>query len=532
MKKVIGILLTTLLLMMPAQTFAEIYTVGEEISFEETLPTNGYIPLQLEEQEKLDEETSLEDGCPYMLRPFMAEEEEDLEFADVSKREYYGYTVLKKENLKYAYAYRWLANGLLNKDEEIVLIDAHITKDEFDMVLQAVINDHPELYYLNCSGGVTYSQLCFPLVKHVYKFRPDYIEEYMDERSAAVFQYAVTDILKRSGARPSMSEYDKAIMIHNELAARIQYDNDSLAGYTADMQEASKIENAQEQQTAMIQVIAKYADIHTAYNALVKGTAVCDGYVKAYQYLLREVGILSHMATGYGAGGGHAWNLVRLDGEWYYTDLTWDDNKNGLVFYAYFNMDDAQLADTQHVLDNPYDMPECTSTDLNYYTVNGGRMSAEGDLDHVVAQLRDNSYARVYYTGEDGNTLVLWDWFYSNLQEIAKRVGITSQFYVNRSGTRRELILMLYHDTAAPLKNAAVEVCSMTDRECRVFAGFYDEEDHLIHMGEVQDVELKANSIIRVKFGDAPEEYHTVKYFIWDQEAGMKPLYQKVSVEY
>ncbi len=66
---------------------------------------------------------------------------------------------------------------------------------------------------------------------------------------------------------------------------------------------------------------------HTAYGALCKKLAVCDGYSCGFQLLMESFGIESRivtgMANGAGGWGGHAWNMVKLDGKWYDTDTTW-----------------------------------------------------------------------------------------------------------------------------------------------------------------------------------------------------------------
>ncbi len=79
--------------------------------------------------------------------------------------------------------------------------------------------------------------------------------------------------------------------------------------------------------------------------------------------LLEEVGIECKYVTGVSvhdgkAGGGHAWNMVKLDNEWYNLDATWDDpvsdrngaesvNKNtnsmATVNHTYFNIPDSIL---------------------------------------------------------------------------------------------------------------------------------------------------------------------------------------------
>ncbi len=65
----------------------------------------------------------------------------------------------------------------------------------------------------------------------------------------------------------------------------------------------------------------------TAYGALVNGEAVCHGYAVAVYRLMKEAGIGCRVITGEhptDPGGNHAWNIVQLDGTYYYVDATWD----------------------------------------------------------------------------------------------------------------------------------------------------------------------------------------------------------------
>ena len=67
-------------------------------------------------------------------------------------------------------------------------------------------------------------------------------------------------------------------------------------------------------------------ETHTAYGALANGTAVCEGYALAAKLMLNELGIPCDIQTGTcTGGGGHAWNLVQLEGQWYQLDVTWND---------------------------------------------------------------------------------------------------------------------------------------------------------------------------------------------------------------
>ena len=78
----------------------------------------------------------------------------------------------------------------------------------------------------------------------------------------------------------------------------------------------------------------EYADSHIvrrAYGALIEKKAVCQGYAQAFQKILSNLNIEGHTVIGYNIAAEpekpvlHEWNRVKLDGKWYYIDLTWDD---------------------------------------------------------------------------------------------------------------------------------------------------------------------------------------------------------------
>ena len=60
--------------------------------------------------------------------------------------------------------------------------------------------------------------------------------------------------------------------------------------------------------------------ISSAY--FLNGETVCQGYACATQYLLRLLNIQCAIVTGKADGDAHAWNLVRMDGDYYYLDTT------------------------------------------------------------------------------------------------------------------------------------------------------------------------------------------------------------------
>ena len=66
---------------------------------------------------------------------------------------------------------------------------------------------------------------------------------------------------------------------------------------------------------------------HTAGGPLGQGYGVCQGYTKAIQLLLDEVGIENAFVTS--SDMNHCWAYINLDGEWYHADACWDDTGKG-----------------------------------------------------------------------------------------------------------------------------------------------------------------------------------------------------------
>ena len=131
----------------------------------------------------------------------------------------------------------------------------------------------------------------------------------------------VVDTLITSG----MSDYDVVKILHDYLVTHCDYD------YRVDIGNMPFIS-------------------HQAEGALLKGTAVCSGYAKAYEALLDAAGIPCETITGY-AGGYHAWNLVQVDGAWYHVDTTWDDptTRGGdYIRYTYFLKSDKVMVSRSH----------------------------------------------------------------------------------------------------------------------------------------------------------------------------------------
>lgn len=129
-----------------------------------------------------------------------------------------------------------------------------------------------------------------------------------------------------------------------------------------------------------------YADgtnAHNAFGALREGSAVCEGYAKAYALLCRMSGIPCSMVTGKaqdraaGEWVGHSWNLVELDGETVWTDVTWDDQET--CSHWYLNLPDRWFG-AEHHQDAGITVPACMAEQYAWYVLQSALVPAgQGD---------------------------------------------------------------------------------------------------------------------------------------------------------
>ena len=118
--------------------------------------------------------------------------------------------------------------------------------------------------------------------------------------------------------------------------------------------------------------------------ALARGKGTCEAYHRAYTMLLNRVGI----ANGRVEGNGHVWTAVRMDGNWYQVDVTWDDNgysNHTYENYLYFGLDDTimTMVHSDHTPDSNY---LCNSLENNYLIRSGEIYDWTDPIEGVILQ--------------------------------------------------------------------------------------------------------------------------------------------------
>lgn len=175
--------------------------------------------------------------------------------------------------------------------------------------------DHPEYFW---SKGYTYSWIKEgDIVTRVYLHCQ---EEYYDGQLRAAMwekiENGINGYLRLVSGVKNVCEKER--IIHDALAENMTYAYKEGTNEPEDERWAHTIESV--------------------FSGERPGT-VCEGYAKAFQLLLNAIGIECNYVVGNGANVGHAWNQVKLDGDWYNVDLTWNDTRNNSS-HRYFNVTD------------------------------------------------------------------------------------------------------------------------------------------------------------------------------------------------
>lgn len=123
--------------------------------------------------------------------------------------------------------------------------------------------------------------------------------------------------------KPDMSDYEKIKAIHDYLVVNTEYDYDNYLSDTLS------------------------DESFLAYGVLINGIGVCSGYSEAFYILSNMVGIDCLMVEGEANDGNHGWNMVRIDGQIKYIDVTWDDpipDRGNNIIYDYFLITEEKIS--------------------------------------------------------------------------------------------------------------------------------------------------------------------------------------------
>ncbi|RKD31944.1 transglutaminase domain-containing protein [Thermohalobacter berrensis] len=243
------------------------------------------------------------------------------------------------ENKKENSIYDVIKEALITGKKEVDVSDfpeGKYSKSVFEVVEKVVIENPEVLYYKSAeywSNGI---------LKFEYSKDKSTINKHLN-----VLKKAKDEII-REIIKPDMSDYEKVKAIHDYIINNSKYDSVNYNNNTIP------------------------PESYSAYGILVKGTGVCEGYAEAFKLIMDDLGIESIIVSGRAGNQDHAWNIIKLDGEYYHIDLTWDDpvmdDGSDVLRYDYFNLSDKQMS-KDHIW-NRSKYPSCNGIKYNYYYYN------------------------------------------------------------------------------------------------------------------------------------------------------------------
>ncbi|MCR5653015.1 MAG: Ig-like domain-containing protein [Ruminococcus sp.] len=202
----------------------------------------------------------------------------------------------------------YIAKCLREYKTKIDITMYRVSVDNVPHVFKSAVFTNPDIFYVDAS----YIRYQFDSDRIVHYIIPDYtVKRSRIPAYIKKFNKSVKNFL--SDIDSDLSDFRKALLIHDKMIINCQYKSSGDLSYTS-------------------------------YGALVNHKAVCEGYTRAYCYLLSKVGIESKCINNDDKK--HCWNYVKIGNYWYHVDVTSDDpmpDTCGYVSHKYFLLNDSKL---------------------------------------------------------------------------------------------------------------------------------------------------------------------------------------------
>lgn len=178
----------------------------------------------------------------------------------------------------------------------------------YQSAFEAFNYDNPEVFYLNANKmylnietTTTGSRKKYNVFVSSGNENNYFTDEFSSKAQVDNAINQVRQIRNQVISRRTGNTYQDIKMVHDYLVDNIEYDTS----------------------------ISK-PHIYTIYGALINKVCVCEGYARAFKYIMDGLNIPCVMVMGeatnsQGQRENHAWNYVQINGKWYAIDVTWDD---------------------------------------------------------------------------------------------------------------------------------------------------------------------------------------------------------------
>lgn len=282
-----------------------------------------------------------------------------------------GYSSLNSDKLKNLYnaieksVYCIAAEGDEGKFDTMPIFagDEKFSEKEIHMTLTAFFDDNPQVFWCDKSLLCDYTDKNGSYISAFSLYSADEINAMNEELAKAV--------LKTVSDAPAVSDfYYVEKYVHDRIIDMCSYKTpDSTTSLAS-----------------------------TAYGCLVENNANCEGITDGFNLIMKCFGVETLKIYGSAQGIGlHTWSSVKLNNNWYMTDVTWDMRDNGHR-YDYFNMTTAEFSKT-HTIEKTYGeiendndsielsvryyniyVPQCSDLNQSYFAREGYPVTNKDDI--------------------------------------------------------------------------------------------------------------------------------------------------------
>ena len=227
------------------------------------------------------------------------------QLTDTQKKIYDGLLQNKEKMMSgtYKIQYGGIFSDLLAKED-----GSKILGDDYQAAVESFLYDNPDVFYVDANKLYLSVETTTRLLRKTYNvyvgpaenstYYPDgFISEAQVKNAKKRIEFIRDSILSNLTG----NKYKDILTVHDYLVDNIEYDKkeESFGRYSL-------------------------------YGALIDKKCVCEGYAKAFKYLLNAANIYCEIAQGTATSSSgdtenHAWNCVYYNNNWYYVDVTWDD---------------------------------------------------------------------------------------------------------------------------------------------------------------------------------------------------------------
>ena len=174
----------------------------------------------------------------------------------------------------------------------------------------------------------------------------------------------------------SMTDYEKELAVHDYLISHCTYDDNHLLVFERHDENSVN-----------------------PYGALINGKAICSGYTTSFKMFMDMLKIpCKSIKASDKSGEDHAWNMVKINGEWYYVDVTWDDPvpdyEGRLITHSYFNVTE-DIMKKEHEW-NSSDYPKANSIECSYVNQSLKNVSDISEIGNLLKQTKKDMSDTLY----------------------------------------------------------------------------------------------------------------------------------------